>query len=226
MTSIVTALLVIGGIDYNAPFRTDTKPKPVGNQLIKAVTGTAKSAAGGGTASMEDALGDLTDTGAAAAGANGTPAEMEEALKKLSDLPDEMAKMAEGADGLHGEETKPEQTLMCIVYGVITNDERIPTSFLFAGKPQQSYQHVAEIRAEDLEKSEFLRLAVKLFQKVQPRPAIPTTYEAVWVKPVLICKIRYRNMNDDGTIRDATFDSIIRDESDRTASRNTRRRGR
>jgi len=237
MTAVVTSLLVIGGIDYNAPFRNTekVKPKPFGNKIIQAVTGAAKAAGqGGSAASMEEALGQLSDpsmVGNAGAGgaqdmegalkqltdsaAGGLGGSMEDAMAKLGAVPGQLEDMAKSAQ----EDLEATEATLCILYGVATNDEQLPTSFLFAGKPRNDYQHVAEIQAEDLDKQEYRRLAIKLSKKVQNRPAVPTTYDAIWVDPVLVCKIRYSQMNEDGTVRDAEFDSIVRDDSRKTANR-------
>ena len=46
VTAVITALLIIGGIDYNAPFRTEknVETEAFGGKVIQAVTGTAKAA--------------------------------------------------------------------------------------------------------------------------------------------------------------------------------------
>ncbi len=224
MTAVVTSLLVIGGIDYNAPFRNKetVKPKPFGNKVIQAVTGAAKAAGqGSNPGSMEKTLGQLSDPSLVGEAAGGAPASMEDALSQLTSLPEELEKLKDQdlTDVQPLSDIEVDKTILCIVYGVVTNEERLPTSFLFAGKPGNDYQHVAEIYAEDLDEAEYRRLAMKLFTKVQDRPAVPTDYDAVWVDPVLVCKLRYSEMNEDGTVSEAEFDSIVRDDSRRTAGR-------
>ena len=245
MTAVVTSLLVIGGIDYNAPFRTKekVKPKAFGNKVIQAVTATAKAAGqGGSAATMEDALGQLSDPSMVGQAAAGGPQDMEGALKQLtnssmagiggsmddamsqlSDLPGQLEDMARNAQ----DDMEANEVILCVAYGVVTNDEQLPASFLFAGKPGNDYQHIAEIKAEDLDKNEYRRLAIKLSTKVQSLPAVPSEYDAIWVDPVIVCKLRYVEMNEDGTVRGAEFDSIVRDDSRRTANgRSAAQRGR
>lgn len=215
MTAVVTSLLVIGGIDYNAPFRTEkkAKPKAFGNKVIQSVTATATAAGQGNEAdNREEALAQLSDpsmVGDAAGGAGGT----------VADAVSELSGMTGETDDLPGPSQVPAaETILCVAYGVVTDDDQLPTSFLFAGRPMNDYQHVAEIHSGDLGKKEFRRLAMSLFKKVQDRPAVSTDYDAVWVNPVLVCKLRYVEMNDDGTVSGAEFDSIVRDDSRRTAN--------
>lgn len=219
MTSVITALLIIGGIDYSAPFRTEeqVKTKPFGNKVIQAVTGAA-SAAGqnGGAAGMEDALGQLTDPSMMAAGQAGAPTSMEDAVSSLASMPGELEGMAATEEEAVDEVETADSSILCIVYGVLTNDEKIPTGFLFAGKPRTQYQHVAEISAEDISKEDYQRLAGRLSRRIQKRPAIPTDYNAVWVDPVLVCKLRYVRMNQDGTVHKPEFEDIVRDGRSRT----------
>ena len=148
---------------------------------------------------------------------------MDDAMSQLSDLPGQLEDMARNAQ----DDMEANEVILCVAYGVVTNDEQLPASFLFAGKPGNDYQHVAEIKAEDLDKDEYRRLAIKLSTKVQTHPAVPSEYDAIWVDPVIVCKLRYVEMNEDGTVRGAEFDSIVRDDSRRTANgRSAAQRGR
>ncbi len=108
------------------------------------------------------------------------------------------------------------------MYGVLTNDEKTPTGFLFAGRPRSQYQHVAEIDAEDMSREDYQRVAARLARRIQKRPAIPTQLDAVWVDPVLVCRLRYVRMNNDGTIVGAEFDEIIRDGRNHSAASSPR----
>jgi hypothetical protein len=233
LTSAITAVLIIGGIDYGAPFRNDqpVTTKPFGNKVIQAVTGAAKVAGqNNGAASMQDALGQLSDPNTMAAG--GAPTSMEDAMNSLASMPDQLQQLtataeADAAAMAAADSEIADESMLCIVYGVVTDEDKTPTGFLFAAKPRNKYQHIAEISAEDLAKNDYRRLAARLSRKIQKKPAIETEYEAVWVDPVLVCKIRYIRLNEDGTVYGPVFDSIVREGTRRSASRNAeQRRGR
>lgn len=224
-TAMVTALLIVGGIDYGAPFRNDEKVDvSLGkSKVLQAVTGAAQAAGkNSGSANMQDALGQISDPSMMAAGA---PTSMEEAVNGLAAVPEELPEMAAAGGEVEPAE-EPEvadQHMLCVVYGVLTNDERVPTGFLFAGKPRTKYQHIAEISAEELTKKDYQRLAGHLARRVQKSPALPSSYDAVWVDPVLVCKLKYVRMNQDGTVYKPVFDDIIRDGHQRTAKQQPHR---
>lgn len=227
-TAVVTALVIIGGIDYSAPFRTDRKAETNlgAGKVIQAVAGAARAGGQNGSKNMQDALGQLTDE--AMPGAGGAPASMEDAVNSLAAVPenlDEMAAVAGNEEEVAEEEIETaDHEMLCIVYGVLTNDEKVPTGFLFAGKPRTKYQHIAEIRAEDLAKKDYQRLAGHLAGQIQQYPAIPTSRDAVWVNPILVCKLKYVRMNQDGTVYGPEFAEIIRNGHQRAASGRSNRR--
>ena len=108
--------------------------------------------------------------------------------------------------------------MYCIIYGVVTNEERIPTSFLFAARHLASIQHVAENHAEaPTSKDDYRRLAMRLFRRMQRHPPIPTDREAVWGDPMLVCHVHYEDHNGDGTLIGAAFEEIFRDQTGQTA---------
>ena len=153
-------------------------------------------------------------------------------MNSLASMPDQLQQLtataeADAAAMAAADSEIADESMLCIVYGVVTDEDKTPTGFLFAAKPRNKYQHIAEISAEDLAKNDYRRLAARLSRKIQKKPAIETEYEAVWVDPVLVCKIRYIRLNEDGTVYGPLFDSIVREGTRRSASRNAeQRRGR
>ena len=221
VTSAITALLIIGGIDYNAPFRTEKKveTKAFGGKAIQAVTGAAKAAGQNNDAQgMEKALGELSDPNMV--GADGGGDTLEDAVNGLTETPEDLAGLA--PDESETKE-KAEESMLCIVYGMVMDDEQAPSGFLFAGKANRQYQHIAAINAEDLTKNDYDRLTTRLSRKIRSNSAIPSDIDAVWVDPVLVCKIRYVRKNDDGTVHGPEFESIVREGTRRSASRSAGR---
>jgi hypothetical protein len=170
---------------------------------------------------MEEVLGQLSDLNMM--GADGGGGSLEEAVNGL-------AGTQEGLDGLTSdesdvaEETKEPagESMLCIIYGMTMDDEQTPVEFLFAGRAKKTYQHVAAINAEDLSETDYERLATRLSRKIRSKSAIPSELDAVWVDPVLVCKIRYVRRNEDGTVHGPEFESIVREGSRRrSASRSS-----
>jgi len=223
ITSVITALLIIGGIDYNAPFRTEKKveTKAFGSTVIQAITGAAKAAGqNNGAEGMEDALGQLGDPNMVGADGGGGGS-LEDAVNGLTGTPEDLAGLA--MDESETKETA-EKSMLCIIYGMVMDDEQAPARFLFAGKANRKYQHIAAINAADLTKNDYDRLTIRLSRKIRNKSAIPSDFDAIWVDPVLVCKIRYVRRNKDGTVHGPKFESIVREGARRSASRPAGRR--
>jgi len=219
VTSLITAVLIIGGIDYNAPFRTDgpTQTKSHGNKAIQAVTGAAKAAGQQNPAdNMKQALGQLSDPNMMSE--SGGAGSMKDAVNGLTGTPEELAGLT--AD----EQEAANEAMLCVVYGMLMDDQETPAGFLFAGKADSRYQHIAAINAEDLPARDYKRLATRLSRRIRNDSAIPSSLDAVWVDPVLVCRIRYVRQNEDGTVLGPEFESIVREGSHRSAGRPSGRR--
>ena len=97
--AMITAVTVIGGIDYSAPFRGEEKKGPnVAANVIRNVASAAKAQAGQDQKSMEDALSEMNDPEAMAdqANAGGGPASMEEAVQQLAGTPEQLSAITDG----------------------------------------------------------------------------------------------------------------------------------
>ena len=153
-------------------------------------------AAGGPGMSMEDALNELGDV-------EGELNEMSDALAGAADLALNGGLTAEDLD------QSKIRTLDCFIYGVVTDQKNIPTGFLFAANTRGADQHVAEIDAKDLPKDIFRKIAVRLYKETQKQPEIPSERDAIWVKPVVSCRLEFRGYLENGELNKAKFDAMI-----------------
>ncbi len=184
--AMMTAVTIIGGIDYSAPFRTHEAPKLKPPSVLKTVANAAKAGANK-NASMEEALKELGNT--------------EDKLEGLKDL---------GAERLlNGEESAARRMIECFIYGVVTDDKNIPVSFLYGANTQGQDQHVAEIEAKDLPRDKLRIIAVRLFKEVQKKPYIPAERKAVWVAPSIRCRLSFVAYAENGELTEPKFDALV-----------------
>ena len=191
----LTAVTVIGGIDYSAPFRSHKAPEIKPMNLIGAVAGAARAGAANKEGqTMDEAFADLAsqvEEGNMGGLPGGGPQSMEEALNELGTMDDKLngINAAVDADGnyidangqlVDGQGNPldadgkriPNRDLECFIYGVITDSKNVPKSFLFAANTAGVNQHVAEIKAEELPQDKFRHIAVKLYPEVRKTPVI------------------------------------------------------
>jgi hypothetical protein len=217
---VLTAVTIIGGIDYSAPFRTHKEPDVKPMKMIGAVAAAAKAQGEEVPEDMGEALADLQSEVSAMeeaaqqqAAADG-PKGMEEALSELGEMDEQLT--ADG--GLNADDEQQTEgdlkelqkmTLTCFVYGVETDQQNVPRAFLFAANTVGTDQHVARIAAADLEKDVFRTIAVQLYTAIRPQPVIASTAKAVWVEPIMQCSITCYGITDDGELKDPEFDAIV-----------------
>ena len=216
MVAVLTSTTIIGGIDYGAPFRTHEAPDIKPMNVIGTVAGAAAAQAkaqGDQDASLGQALGDLkSQVDQAQLANNGPPKSMKDALNELGDMEDQMKAMEDALDdaaAIAGEEDGVMKTINCFVYGVTTDRRNIPETFLFAANTRGQDQHVAEIKTTDLPRDTFRTLAVRLYKAVRKSPVIPSQRKAVWVNPVVSCRLKFRSFTEDGELVNAEFDAIV-----------------
>lgn len=214
----ITAVTIIGGIDYSAPFRTHKAPEIKPLNIIGQVAGAARAGANK-NGSMDDAFGDLASQVQEAEGEmgiqDGPPKSMEDALAEIGDMDKQLngLKGTLDADGIKSLEDAMElealRDLDCFIYGVITDNKNIPTSFLFGANTKGVDQHVAEIKAEDIPKDKFRSIAVRLYKEVARESVVPSDRKAVWVKPVVTCRLKFQEFNKKGQLLGPEFDAIV-----------------
>lgn len=210
MVAVITAVAVIGGIDYSAPFRTDRGAAIKATTVVNAITDAARAQAeaeGQKPQTMDDALRELQEQ--ADEVQQQATGSMEDALQELKENSAEMLKDASPEDlaKLIAPVTQ-RSSMEATVYGVRINDRRIPTSFLFAATVNDQPQHVSEIFAKDLKPDVYHRILRKLNGAVQPEPQFETTLDAIWVKPVVTCRLSYQGTQD-GILNDPAIEAFV-----------------
>lgn len=213
MVAVITAVAVIGGIDYSAPFRTDRGAAIKASSVVNAITDAARAQAaaeGQKPQTMEDAIQELRDQ--ADQVQQQATGSMEDAFEELSDNskqmlqqlqetpPEELAKLTSAPD--------TRSTLEATVFGVCVNERKVPVSFLFANNVNGKPQHVAEIFAKDLKPDIFHKIVRKLNGAIQSEPPFQTDLEAVWVRPVVTCRLSYLRFQD-GQMVDPVIEAFV-----------------
>ncbi|MCA9049512.1 MAG: hypothetical protein KDA89_12335, partial [Planctomycetaceae bacterium] len=84
--------------------------------------------------------------------------------------------------------------------------------FLFAANTTGLEQHVAEIKAADLPRDVFRKIAVRLFKEVRRDPVFPSERLAVWVEPVVTCRLSFKDYMENGELDDAKYEAIVIDQ--------------
>ncbi len=212
MVAVFTAVMIIGGIDYSAPFRTDASPKKISpSKLIGAVTAAANAQAGKkNPASMQEALSELQQEVAnmeeAAGITDGGPMTMEQALNELVNLPDQLSEMK----GLTDDQIDPTfETFNCFVYGVETNEFNAPTALLFAMKVGRRNRHVARLETSEIPRTDLRTIIRKIGASVLKKPAAETSFDAVWVAPVVSVRLAFDGLTEDGNLDNVEFEAIL-----------------
>ncbi|MEZ6122196.1 MAG: hypothetical protein R3C49_03345 [Planctomycetaceae bacterium] len=251
--AVITAVTIIGGIDYSAPFRTEREaPKLKPLSVIGAVANAAKAQAaanGDQPQSLDEAFADLQSQTQEMVNQNGggSGKSMEEAFAELGDV-DRMLEQstgvlnemggAAGVAAMTAEEmaaklaaTREKATLNCYVYGVIANKQSVPVALLFAANTRGEEQHVAQILGKDIDRDLYRTIVMRLYNAVQPNPEIPTERKAIWVKPIVTCRLNFEKITDEGELENAKIEAIIVDQkgrydsgSDADSPRRTQRR--
>lgn len=218
--AFITAVTIIGGIDYSAPFRTHKAPKTNPLKLVGKVAAAARAGAANKPQSMEEAMADLQSQVAEMEGemgaAGGAPVSMEDALNGLDEGAAKGIGMGSAAAG--GAKTASDEimkhlenkSIECFVYGVVTNSKNVPTSFLFAANTKgNGDQHVAEVKADTMPRERLKIIAVRLYKEVCRTPCIETDRKAVWVNPKVVCRLKFKELLEDGQLTDAEIDAIV-----------------
>ena len=211
--AVMTAMTIIGGIDYSAPFRVDDPKKtktPKASAAVGAITRAAKEA-GEDDVPLDEALNDLQEEESEeekGRGAGGS-GRMGDALSELDGVEDQLEELADEALLENGATEQATIELECFIYGVVTDTRNMPASFLFAADVRGRVQHVAEIRVERLPPAKFRQIAVRLQSAVQKQPEVPSQRKAVWVKPIVACRLKFNGFTNAGDLRRPEFDAII-----------------
>lgn len=221
--AVLTAVTIIGGIDYSAPFRVHKDPpklKPM--EMIGAMAAAAKAQSGDEAVSMEEAMADLqaqmadVEQAADVNGDGGPAKSMEEALDELGSMDQQLDSLTataledlEKANADEADKAELTYTLNCYIYGVKTDDKNVPKEFLFAANTKGKEQHVCSIKTEDLPRQEFRIIAVQLSTAIESKTEVETTHKAVWVKPVVTCRIAFKDITEVGEFKEPEFEARV-----------------
>ena len=175
LTAMACSLFIVGGHDTSMFFKDQyEEPKSMLPDVVNAVAGAAK-AKSKKAESLEDALKGIGD-----------PEKM---------LPDGVT------DGEGIEEQKPaDPELICAVFGVKVDRRGKPTHFLLCGRSREQMQYVATIKADSLDRTTLKSVIQRLARTNQSRPAVPTSYTAIWVQPKVAFRVGYASIASDGTL--------------------------
>ncbi|MEZ6061847.1 MAG: hypothetical protein R3C19_15990 [Planctomycetaceae bacterium] len=193
LCSMFTAVVVIGGIDYSAPFRVEGAPNrsPSASQVIGAVADTARAQADENL-TMDESLRQLDDPDSMTAGAAAlnrgmlqNPAEEDLGTKRF-------------ADKMH-----------CVVYGLRTDSRNVPNALLFAGNTIGSDQHIATISADDMPRDDFFKIVTRLQSSTRKKPVVQSPINAVWVEPGVMCRLTYDSVAGNGELVNPQFGGVI-----------------
>ena len=212
-TAFLTAVTIIGGIDYSAPLRVHQQSDVKTGNLIGAVGNAAKQQnAGDVSQSMEEAGSNLAegteDTVAEGAGS------MKQALNELGGTEESLQEIGNGAEeqAKNAEEILPVYTTQCVVYGVEVDAKRIPVALLIAARTTGKLQHVGRIERKDISHRDFQYMGLKLQKAVVRDPILSTSRKAIWVKPVVSCRVAFNGLDDNGELKNPKFEASVLSE--------------
>lgn len=218
LTMVLCSVVITGGHNLNQVFEVDEKPLPKPNLLGKAI-GAAAKATGGTKAASEDMEGTLKDfagtaedvqkaaDGAEASGADGE-AETEVGDGESTGAENEEAEMPALPEGAASFPT--DQETLCSVFGYYKADDGKPSGVLLSYRDKGAPQHVASIAGTDMTPEAFQFLAMKVTGHECPSPACKTWEQAVWVQPVVQCRVRFSGIAADGSFQNPRIVSVVR----------------
>ena len=210
MLACLTAVTIIGGIDYGYPFRdhkgVELRPMDVANAVASAAKAQAQKNGQEGK-SLEEAIqsDDLAMTASAAEAGGTSSSEKSESMlaSKLNELPADKDK-----DGI--------QTVTGSLYGVVTDQRNVPVALLFAVKFEDKWIHFSRVTQKGIPSKTFRRIIQKLNGKVTKGPFVdlatvpdpaPNTRQA-WVRFHVDCSLKFTRM-ENGELANVRVHSIL-----------------
>lgn len=208
MLACLTAVTIIGGIDYGYPFRdhkgVELRPMDVANAVASAAKAQAQKNGQEGK-SLEEAIqsDDLAMTASAAEAGGTSSSEKSESMlaSKLDELPADK-------DGI--------QTVTGSLYGVVTDQRNVPVALLFAVKFEDKWIHLSRVTQKGIPSKTFRRIIQKLNGKVTKGPFVdlatvpdpaPNTRQA-WVRFHVDCSLKFTRM-ENGELANVRVHSIL-----------------
>lgn len=195
MVACLTAVTIIGGIDYGYPFRghegVDLKPMNVVNAVASAAKAQAEKNGQEGMSLEEAVQGD--DLAMAASAAGGDAMSMEDAIMQMSDMDQKLMNEMGGLDELSADDLtgtnaaesdlekrledlpKDKQGLRKVngvLYGVETNNRNVPVALLFGTKSDGEWIHLTRVEQSGIPGRTFQRIIQKLNGKIVKGPFV------------------------------------------------------
>lgn len=195
MVACLTAVTIIGGIDYGHPFRghegVDLKPMNVVNAVASAARAQAEKNGQDGMSLEEAVQGD--DLAMAAAAAGGDPMSMEDAVMEMGDMDQKLMNEMGGGENLNGDDSTGTgdtesvlakrlkklpvdkngfRTVTGVLYGVVTNNRNVPVALLFGIKSEGKWVHLTKVGQPGIPGRTFQRIIQKLNGKVTKGPFV------------------------------------------------------
>lgn len=246
MVACVTAVTIIGGIDYGYPFRghegADLKPMNVVNAVASAARAEAAKNGQDGKSLEEAVQGDELAMAAA-----GEPMSMADAIHQMGDMDQKLLNEMDGlenlpADDLLSAEASDDQlaerlnalpvdengirTVVGNVYGVVTNSRNVPVALLFAIQSKGKWVHLTKVDQRGIPGRTFQRIIQKLNGKVMKGPFVEmatvpepeqNTRQA-WVRSHVTCSLQFTKM-DQGELADVRVHTILINQPGSMSSR-------
>lgn len=232
MIACITAVTIIGGIDYGYPFRDHTGVDLKPMNVVNAVASAAKAQAaknGQQGMSLEEAV-QGEDIAAVAAGASAEAMSMEDAINQLGDMDEKLLDEMEAPGGPNAADQsalekylnglpvgrKGMRSVQGHVYAVITNNRNIPTGLLFAIRFEGRWTHLTSVEQSGIPGRTFQRIIQKLNGKMTKGPfvdsaSIPKAKSGsrqVWVRPHVLCEVGFSDATH-SELKGAQVQSIL-----------------
>ena len=236
MLACLTAVTIIGGIDYGYPFRdhkgVELRPMDVANAVASAAKAQAKKNGQEGKSLEEAIQGD--DLAMTASAAEAGAMSMEDAVMQMGEMDQKLLNEIDAPTA--GGTSSPEKsesllaskldelpadkdgirTVTGSLYGVLTKQRNVPVALLFAVKFEDKWIHLSRVTQKGIPSKTFRRIIQKLNGKVTKGPFVdlatvpdpaPNTRQA-WVRFHVDCSLKFTRM-ENGELANVRVHSIL-----------------
>lgn len=180
VTTIVTGLFIVGGINYLAITDLYAVKKKADVSLAIAV---AKQRKVQGDESIDETLNELAET-------------------------TEKTILGKNDQRIKKERARPNKA-ECVVIGYTLGVNDNLENLVLAGERDGVLQYIGNVPAADMSESQRREFQVRASQLVQPQSIISVPVSAVWLKPVMTCQVRYSTWSVKKLLEDALFDGML-----------------
>jgi hypothetical protein len=203
LTAFILAPIAVGGVNWMGIFEGGPAATKAPNALQAAVSEARKDRKGGAD-DLEGAVKDFTgegEEGGTSSGGDG-----------------EQGKDGKDADGKKDEENEDSQadverplTEDCLIVGyTATGEDRLDTLILAAAVKNQ-IRFVGRISADDVPAATRNQLLARMRQLRRKTPFVSAPYEAEWLKPLMMVRVRFAKWSGGHRMVDPVFDAMLRD---------------